>query len=175
MSHQWLLARGRDGRSRGREGALGTRMRGAGRGAAVGVSLLLAACGVPDSPESRQATLGTASACPDVVIKPEGDVAALIAFGWDAGPHRWGDTVEVRVCLAGVNGTVTFRPMAGVRLDPPTLSTQPGAGNVLPFHVTIDHTTGGPLELQVTSASGRVTGGRGPTITPDGEGWRFTR
>lgn len=113
--------------------------------------------------------------CPDVLFAPSGDVAAGMAFGWDPGPHAWGDTVEVRVCLAGINGVVTFDQMPGVNLDPPTRTTRPGAPNLVTFRVTVGSGASGTLRLRVTSSAPEPALGAGPTITADGTGWRFER
>jgi len=105
------------------------------------------------------------------VLQPSGDVAVLVAFGWDAGLHRWGETVEVRVCLSGVNGSAAFAPLGGVRVEPAALVTTPGARNVLRFQVTVDPAAAGVLEMRVTRDDGRIAGGGpGPTITIDGDG-----
>ncbi len=138
--------------------------------------VLLAGCGSADAPQSPTRTLAASPECPDVVLQPSGDVAVLVAFGWDAGLHRWGETVEVRVCLSGVNGSAAFAPLGGVRVEPAALVTTPGARNVLRFQVTVDPAAAGVLEMRVTRDDGRIAGGGpGPTITIDGDGWRFVR
>ena len=138
--------------------------------------VLLAGCVSADAPQSPTRTLAASPECPDVVIEPTVDVAALVAFGWDPSPHRWGETVDVRVCLSGVNGTARFTHLDGVRVEPAALSTTPGARNVLRFQVTVDPLAAGVLEMRVTRDDGRIAGGGpGPTITADGDGWRFVR
>ena len=145
---------------------------GKGRPAALGVLLVLTSCtGGPASPEPASVF----DACQDVLFVPHGDVAAGMGFGWDAKPHAWGDTVDLRVCLAGITGTVTFDPMPGVTLDPPTGQTPPGTPAAVTFRVTVGSGAAGPLRLRVTSTAPQPALGEGPTIAADGTGWRFVR
>ena len=114
----------------------------------------------------------TEGGCQDVRMTPA-DGGFYAAFGWDAGRHAYGDPVPLKVCIGAGNTTAALSGPAGIAVTPARQSTGGAELVTLTFQVTVDRGAAGQIVL--TLGDPRWGGASGPSVAPDGDGWKFTR
>jgi len=142
-------------------------------GALVGILLLTGCAPTLTAEHAAPARAGDCNDLPGV----NGDPGVLAGFDWTGEKHKYGEPVNVYVCVSPEGGgTVEVSPVpTGVTVTPTRAAMSPSGSGVVPFTVVVQRGASGRLTMrQMVGPSTKPHATMpGPTIVTEQDGWHF--
>lgn len=146
-------------------------------GGPVLAAVLLAGCGHDSSSSAARSPDGAPTAAADCndLGTSRGDGFVLAGTDWSTEQHAYGESAVVYACVQpGTGGRVRLQASgAGITVTPGSRATASSSSGVLPFHVRVSRGASGALTMHQES-SGATTGGPGPTVVTETDGWHLS-
>jgi hypothetical protein len=142
--------------------------------ALAAAAVALAGCGHDSSSTPSAGTPTEPTACNDLGTH-RGDGFVLAGSHWTGETHAYDESATVYACvLASGEGTVRFQVSGnGIVVTPARRQMTAYPGGVVPFQVRVSPGASGRLVMLQQGPGRSSSGGPGPAVVGDSDGWHF--